>query len=458
MLYDSVAIDKVLNLLEHIEPVRGIGRVEQIIGLVIESSGPPDVNMGETCCIMQRDADPLMAEVVGFRNGKVLLMVLGEMRGIGPGCEVYATGGSLRVAVGDSLLGSVLDGLGRPIDGTCLSSACENISIYANPSNPLDRPRIKKPLPVGVKAIDGLLTFGRGQRVGIFAGSGVGKSTLLGMIAKNTVAEVNVIALIGERGREVKEFIERDLGPEGLKRSVVVVATSDQPALVRIKGAFVATAIAEYFRDEGKDVLLMMDSLTRFSMAQREVGLSTGEPPTTKGYTPSVFALMPKLLERCGTNNVGSITGIYTVLVDGDDMDEPIADAARGILDGHVVLSRKLANRNHFPSIDVLASISRVMPQVITKEHAGLVDRVKNTMAVYRDAEDLINIGAYVNGSSPQIDEAINLMPQINAFLRQSVIDKYEFADVINELAERIGVSLVEVPAEREENTFEMSD
>lgn len=448
----------VLDLIERTETVRGIGRVEQIIGLVIEASGPPDVNLGELCSIVQRDAEPLMAEVVGFRDRKVLLMVLGEMRGIGPGCEVYATGRSMRIAVGDALLGRILDGLGRPIDGKGAPASNTNVSIYADPLNPLDRPRITQPLPVGVKAIDGLLTFGRGQRVGIFAGSGVGKSTLLGMIAKNTAAEVNVIALIGERGREVKEFIERDLGPEGLKRSVVVVATSDQPALVRIKGAFIATAIAEYFRDEGKDVLLMMDSLTRFSMAQREVGLSTGEPPTTKGYTPSVFALMPKLLERCGTNNVGSITGIYTVLVDGDDMDEPIADAARGILDGHVVLSRKFANRNHFPAIDVLASISRVMPQVIARAHAGVVDRVKNTMAVYRDAEDLINIGAYVSGSSPQIDEAITLMPQINAFLRQTVHDKYEFPAIVSELASKIGATLDETARELEENTSEMSD
>jgi len=427
--------ERLLRRLGEKDCIRSIGKVEQIIGLAIESSGPPDANLGELCKIARPDGDYVLAEVVGFRDKKVVLMVLGEMRGIGPGCNVIATGRVLRAAVGQELLGRILDGLGNPIDGKGMPDDLVAHNIFAEPINPLERPRIDKPLPVGVKAIDGLITFGRGQRVGIFAGSGVGKSTLMGMIAKNTEAEVNVIALIGERGREVKEFIERDLGPEGLERSVVIVATSDQPALVRIRGAFVATAIAEYFRDCGNDVLLMMDSLTRFSMAQREVGLSAGEPPTTKGYTPSVFALMPKLLERCGRTNQGSITGIYTVLVDGDDLDEPIADAARGILDGHVVLSRKLANRNHFPSLDILASISRVMPQVVEKDHAELIQKCKNLMAVYRDSEDLINIGAYVSGSNRNIDEAIDYMPRINAFLRQSVDDHFDYARVIKELA-----------------------
>jgi len=352
------------------------------------------------------------------------------MEGIGPGSLVVATGNTLEVEVGEELLGRVLDGMGNPIDELGSFAIKTVYPVNNQPPNPLMRSRIQEPLALGVKAMDAMLTCGIGQRIGIFAGSGVGKSTLLGMIARNTQADINVIALIGERGREVKEFIENDLQEEGLKRSVVIVATSDQPPLVRMKGALLATSIAEYFRDRGKNVILMMDSLTRFSMAQREVGLAIGEPPVTKGYTPSVFAVLPKLLERAGNSNTGSITGLYTVLVDGDDMNEPIADAVRGILDGHIVLSRGLANKNHYPAIDVLASISRVMPNIVSKEHIELVGRLKDLMSTYKDSEDLINIGAYVKGTSKKVDEAIDKIDQINDFLKQGMYDKYSFEDI----------------------------
>ncbi|KXS45241.1 MAG: flagellum-specific ATP synthase [Candidatus Frackibacter sp. T328-2] len=355
--------------LETMSPINNFGKIRRVIGLIIESQGP-NVTLGEICLIKsQFNSEPVQAEVVGFKDNKVLLMPLGEMEGIGPGCRVEATGKSLKVKVGEELLGHVLDGLGHPLTDLNLDELTTEYSAHNTPPDPLTRQRITTPLPVGIRSIDGLLTCGRGQRLGIFAGSGVGKSTLLGMIARNTEADINVIGLIGERGREVREFIEKDLGEEGLARSVVVAATSDQPALVRLKGALVATAIAEYFRDQGKDVMLMMDSVTRFAMAQREVGLAVGEPPATRGYTPSVFATLPKLLERAGTNEVGTITGLYTVLVEGDDMNEPIADAVRGILDGHIALSRDLASQNHYPAIDVLESVSRVMNDIITKEH-----------------------------------------------------------------------------------------
>lgn len=415
---------KYAEALKHIDPVRVNGKVAQIIGLTVESEGP-DAAIGEVCQIYPvRGGSPIEAEVVGFRDNRVLLMPLGELQAIGPGCDVVATGRPLTVQVGSELLGQVLDGLGRPLDGGRLPTRMPRYSTQSVPSNPLKRPRVTDPLGTGVRCIDGLLTVGQGQRMGIFAGSGVGKSTLLGMIARNTSADVNVIALIGERGREVLEFIERDLGPEGLARSVVIVATSDQPALIRIKGALIATSIAEYFRDRGMNVMMMMDSVTRYAMALREVGLAIGEPPATRGYTPSVFAALPKLLERAGTGPTGSITAFYTVLVDGDDMNEPIADAVRGILDGHIVLSRHLAHKGHFPAIDVLASISRVMKDIVASEQQEAAEQLKRLLSVYRDSEDLINIGAYQRGTNPQIDKAIQFIDVINDYCRQRTTEK----------------------------------
>jgi flagellum-specific ATP synthase len=410
------------------------GRVSKIVGLTVESLGP-SVNMGEVCQITSPNKDKkILAEVVGFKENKILLMPLDELDGIGPGSTVEALGHSLKVAVSESMLGRVYDGLGNLIDEKEELYANELYNIENEAPNPLTRKMIRDPLPIGVKAIDGLLTIGKGQRVGIFAGSGVGKSTLMGMIARNTKADINVIALIGERGREVREFLERDLGEEGLKRSVVVVATSDKPALVRQKAAKTATAIAEYFRDMGNDVLLMMDSLTRFSMAQREIGLAIGEPPVSRGYTPSVFAVMPKLLERAGNSEVGSITALYTVLVDGDDMNEPITDTARGILDGHIVLSRKMANKNHYPAIDILQSISRVMSEVVEDEHKDNANKLKSTLAVYSDAEDLINIGAYSQGSNEEIDYSISKIKDIKSFLTQKTNEKFEYENEIHML------------------------
>ena len=423
-------LKKFSRAIEDTESIKMSGKVTQVIGLVIESKGP-NVSIGELCHIRSRfpGVEPIPAEVVGFREGLVLLMPIGEMQGIGPGCEVVSAQKTLRVKVGTELLGRVLDGLGNPMDGKGPILSKIEYPLHAEPPDPLQRPRIKDSLYVGVRAVDGLITLGSGQRIGIMAGSGVGKSTLLSMIARNTEADVSVISLVGERGREVRDFIERDLGEEGLKRSVVVVATSDKPALVRIKGAMTATAIAEYFRDQGRRVVLMMDSVTRFAMAQREVGLTIGEPPATRGYTPSVFALLPRLLERAGTSARGSITGIYTVLVDGDDMNEPIADAVRSILDGHIVLSRSIAAQNHFPAIDILASVSRVMTDVVTKEHREAAQRMRALMAVYKEAEDLIHIGAYVKGSSKRIDEAIQKIDAINDFLCQEVFEVTSFED-----------------------------
>ncbi len=422
-------IDKFTEAIYDCSSVKLTGKVTQVIGLVIESQGPT-VSVGELCYISSHNPDvpPIPAEVVGFREGYVMLMPVGEMQGIGPGCEVTAAQKMLNVKVGDELLGRVLDGLGNPIDGKGPILCKKEYSLQADPPHPLSRPRIHDSLYVGVRAIDGLITMGEGQRIGIMAGSGVGKSTLLSMIARNTEADISVIALVGERGREVRDFIERDLGEEGMKRSVVVVATSDQPALVRIKGAMTATAIAEYFRDQGRKVILMMDSVTRFAMAQREVGLTIGEPPATRGYTPSVFAMLPRLLERAGTSATGSITGIYTVLVDGDDMNEPIADAVRSILDGHIVLSRTIAAQNHFPAIDIMPSVSRVMNEVVSPEHLKAAQQMRQLMAVYRDAEDLIHIGAYVKGSSAKIDESIQKIDAINGFLCQGIfeVDSYE--------------------------------
>ena len=429
MIKNTIDLSRLTDAISEVKTIKLTGKVTQVVGLVIESAGPT-VSVGELCYVYPKNPElaPIPAEAVGFREGKVMLMPVGDMQGVGPGCEVLAAQKTLQVKVGDELLGRVLDGLGNPMDGKGEIQSKLEYPLQAPPPPPLERPRITESLYVGVRAIDGLMTLGDGQRIGIMAGSGVGKSTLLSMIARNTEADISVIALVGERGREVRDFIERDLGEAGLKRSVVVVATSDQPALVRIKGAMTATAIAEYFRDNGHRVILMMDSVTRFAMAQREVGLTVGEPPATRGYTPSVFALLPKLLERAGTSNSGSITGIYTVLVDGDDMNEPIADAVRSILDGHIVLDRNIAAQNHFPAIDVLGSVSRVMNEVVSPEHLQAAQNMRALMATYRDAEDLIHIGAYVKGSSKRIDAAIAKIDAINQFLCQGIfeVDNYE--------------------------------
>lgn len=411
-----------------------MGKVTKVVGLTIESIGP-DANLNDLCKIIPKDNPKMevMAEVVGFRDNRILLMPFESVDGVGPGSIVENTGSVLKVAVSDDVLGKTLDGLGRPITGEELTNATR-YPVECTPPDPMTREIIKDVLPLGVKAVDGLITVGKGQRIGIFAGSGVGKSTLLGMFARNTKADINVIALIGERGREVREFIERDLGEEGMRRSVVVVATSDKPALIRNKAAKTATAIAEYFRDQGKDVLLMMDSLTRFSMAQREIGLASGEPPVTRGYPPSVYSEMPKLLERAGMSSVGSITGLYTVLVDGDDFNEPITDTARGILDGHIMLSRKLGHKNHYPAIDVLQSISRVMGQIATREHKSVAGKLKNVLATYHEAEDLINIGAYKSGSNKNIDYAIEKIDLVNQYLRQGVDEKFSFDEELDML------------------------
>ncbi len=413
---------------------RKLGKVVNVVGLTIESAGP-DAKLGDVCRIIpnsDEETQPIMAEVVGFKDKKTLLMPFDAVDGIGLGSVVENTGETLTVMVSEELLGKTLDGLGRPIDGKEIKGTPYPVEAMA--PHPMSRAIIDEILPLGVKAVDGLITVGKGQRIGIFAGSGVGKSTLMGMFARNTKADINVIALIGERGREVREFIERDLGEEGMRRSVVVVATSDRPALERNKAAKTATAIAEYFRDQGKDVLLMMDSLTRFSMAQREIGLSSGEPPVTRGYPPSVYSEMPRLLERAGRAAVGSITGLYTVLVDGDDFNEPITDTARSILDGHIMLTRRLAHKNHYPAIDVLQSISRCMSQVAKREHKAAAGKLKNVLATYNEAEDLINIGAYKSGSNPDIDYAISMNKKVNEFLLQDVEEKVEFEDSVQRL------------------------
>lgn len=412
-----------------------LGKVAKVVGLTVESIGPA-AKLNDLCHIITQDKDQVInAEVVGFRDDRVLLMPYDQTVGVGLGSRVENTGAPLKVMVGDELLGKVLDGLGNPIDGSEIHCSC-GYSVLAQPPDPLTRELIDTVLPLGVKAVDGLITVGKGQRIGIFAGSGVGKSTLMGMFARNTKADINVIALIGERGREVREFIERDLGPEGMKRSVVVVATSDKPALIRKKAAMTATAVAEYFRDQGRDVLLMMDSLTRFSMAQREIGLASGEPPVSRGYPPSVYGEMPQLLERAGRSDKGSITGLYTVLVDGDDFNEPIADTARSILDGHIVLDRKIAQKNHYPAIDVLQSISRVMSSIVDPQHKKAAGQLKNVLATYAEAEDLVNIGAYKAGSNPSIDYALSKIDAVNEFLQQDVYEKLSFEESIQRLEE----------------------
>lgn len=417
-----------------------MGKVKEVVGLIIQVEGL-EVFMGEICkiCIEKQnrfcidDTDSVLAEVVGFKDNTVLLMPLAELTGIGPESLVIPTGMSLKVKVGDELLGNTLDGLGKPMNMD-FNFDGKYYGINRQPPNPFERKKIQDVISTGLKPIDGVLTCGEGQRVGIFAGSGVGKSTLLGMIAKYSEADVNVIALVGERGREVLEFIENDLGEEGYKKSVVVVATSDQPPLVRLKAAFVATTIAEYFRDQGKKVVLMMDSVTRFAMAQREIGLATGEPPTTRGYTPSVFATLPRLLERSGMSKDGSITAFYTVLVEGDDMNEPIADAVRGILDGHIILSRKIAAKNHFPAIDIQNSASRLMKEIVSKDHYKLAGNLRENLAVYAESEDLINVGAYVKGSNNRIDKSVDLITPINNFLKQGIEEKFSYKETLEEL------------------------
>lgn len=431
-----VDLSKYSKAIDRLDTFRHNGRVSQVIGVLVESHGPV-CGVGEIVEIYNRRSEPpVMAEVVGFREKATLLMPFGMVNDIRPGSEVVATGASLRVPVGKELLGRVLDGLGQPIDMKGQVVAQAKVSAAAVPPHPLTRKRIQDTLSLGVRAIDGLLTVGKGQRMGIFAGSGVGKSTLLGMIARNTSADVNVIALIGERGREVREFLEKDLGEEGVARSVVIVATSDQVPVARLRGAQVATAIAEYFRDCGLDVLLMMDSVTRVAWAQREIGLASGEPPTTRGYTPSVFSVLPQLLERSGTSDKGSITGLYTVLVEGDDMNEPVADTVRGILDGHIILNRDLAARNHYPAIDVLSSVSRVMSEVTSREHRQAAGKMRDTMATYRSSEDLINIGAYAQGSNPKIDFALSKIDEVNAFLRQRTDEHTDFETASKSLME----------------------
>lgn len=430
----SINFDKYKALLDK-SYEQEIGRVVKMVGLTIEASGP-NANLNDVCYITgEGNRNRIPAEVVGFRENRILLMPYDDMTGVGIGSLVENSGSAFKVPVGRNLLGKTLDGLGNPMDGSELMTN-QYYPAEAPPPDPLKRKIIDEVLPLGVKAVDGMLTVGKGQRIGIFAGSGVGKSTLLGMFARNTIADINVIALIGERGREVREFIERDLGEEGIKRSVLVVATSDKPALIRKKAAKTATAIAEYFRDQGKDVLLMMDSLTRFSMAQREIGLASGEPPVSRGYPPSVYSEMPKLLERAGNSENGSITGLYTVLVDGDDFNEPITDTARSILDGHIMLSRKLGHKNHYPAIDILQSISRCMSTIVSSEHKAASGKLKNVLATYQDAEDLINIGAYKSGSNPDIDYAIAKIKEVNAFLQQDVDTKLDFSNEISMLME----------------------
>ena len=420
--------------IDNITTVKHFGKVTQVVGLVIESAGPA-VSIGRLCNIENRDnGQSIKAEVVGFRDDRILLMPLGTVSGITPGAIVTSTSEQLRVPVGPELVGRVLGGLGQPIDGKGPLQTITTRSIDAEPIPALQRNRIAEPLHTGIKVIDLMTTVGKGQRLGVFAGSGVGKSVTLGMLARGSSADINVVGLIGERGREVREFIEKDLGPEGLKNTIVVAVTSDQPALIRIKGAMLATTIAEYFRDQGKDVMLMLDSLTRVAMAQREIGITVGEPPTTKGYTPSVFAMLPKLLERAGQKDKGSITGIYTVLVEGDDFNEPVSDAVRSILDGHVALSRKLASMNQYPAVDILDSISRLMIEVAPEASYDLAVRVREVYSVYRDAEDLINIGAYVKGSNPRIDHAIKKIHLLQDFFKQKINEKSIYANSIEEL------------------------
>ena len=428
----TIDLEQYIRAVADTEPMKVYGRVVEITGIIIKATGVK-ARIGESCKILSDDAE-LDAEVVGFREGKVLLMAVGDLSNVRSGSRVLPIGKKVSVRVSRALIGRVINDRGEPIDGKGPIRGID-YPLYSQAPHALKRRRITEPIDLGIRAINGLLTCGKGQRIGIMAGSGVGKSVLLGMMARYTAASVNVIALIGERGREVREFIEKDLGEEGMKKSVVVVSTSEQPPLAKVRGAMAATAIAEYFRDQGSDVLMLMDSLTRVAMAQREIGLATGEPPTAKGYTPSVFALLPKLLERVGTSEgKGSITGIYTVLVEGDDMSEPVADSARAILDGHIVLSRELAMENHYPAIDVLQSISRLMPDIVDAKHKDLASRFMDTMAAYKRVEDMINLGAYKEGSNPKVDFAIKMIDRLRAYLRQGMNERRDFADSLQGL------------------------
>jgi len=438
MSYVSSFLEKWQERLKSVRPLRPEGKIVEVAGLSVQATGPA-ARIGEICVACPEGGAPVTLEVVGFRDSRLLLMPLGSMEGLSPGTPLLVSGEPRTVSVGMGLVGRVLGSLGQPIDDGPPLTAEERAPLIKPPPPPLSRGRITEPFITGIRAIDGCITCGKGQRVGIMAGSGIGKSKLIGMMARNTRADVNVIALIGERGREVREFLENDLGEDGLKRSVVVVATSDEPPLLRISGAYVATAVAEWFRDRGMDVLLLMDSVTRFAMAQREVGLAIGEPPATRGYPPSVFALLPKLLERAGNAERGSITGFYAVLVEADDLNDPVGDAVRSILDGHVALSRALASRGHYPAIDVLESVSRSMIDVVSDEHLELAMRIRRHLAVYQDAEDLINIGAYAQGSNPDIDEAIRLNPAIRAFLTQGLREKFDFEEVVPAMRRVLG-------------------
>jgi flagellum-specific ATP synthase len=447
-------LSKYKEIVEDVEVIKFSGNVERIVGLTIESVGPA-VKYGDLCRIKTGESQYLYAEVVGFNRNRVILMPIGDMKGVVPGAEVYAVGTSLMVPVGKELLGRVISGIGKPLDGRGEIFTRAKYPVEGREINPLNRTVISQPLSVGIRAIDGLITVGRGQRIGIFSGSGVGKSTLLGMIARYTDADVNVIALIGERGREVKDFVEKELGADGLKRSVVVAATSDQPPMLRLRGAFLAHAIAEYFRDQGMAVNLLLDSVTRFAMAQREVGLAAGEPSATRGYPPSVFSMMPRLLERAGTSNTGgSITGFYTVLVEGDDMNEPIADAARGILDGHIVLDRKFANKGHYPAINVLASVSRCMKDVVDPEHLKAAYRFRELLAAYSESEDLINLGGYVRGANPTVDKAISMIGQMNEFLRQGIYEHETFDGTKSRLISMMAEEEKPKTRQRQQATF----
>jgi len=432
----TIDFGKYYRTLDTMDTLERAGRVTKIVGLAVEASGPPS-KIGDVCRMYTLDGTrSVQTEIVGFREGQTLLMPFGSVEGVGLGSYVVYTGTSLKVPVGKNLTGRILDALGHPFDDLPVPEPDAWYPAENVPPNPLTRDRIHEVLPLGIKAIDGMLTVGRGQRLGIFSGSGVGKSTMLGMIARYAVADVNVIVLVGERGREVRDFVERDLGEEGLKKSVLVIATSDQPALLRLKCAMTGTAIAEYFRDCGMKVLLLMDSLTRFAMAQREIGMAAGEPPVSRGFPPSVYTILPKLLERSGMSDKGSITGLYTVLVEGDDLNEPISDTVRGILDGHIVLSRAIANSNHYPPIDVLGSVSRVMPDIVDEDHFGTFGSLKNMIAVYREAEDLINIGAYKHGANPEIDRAVKLHPAIQSFLKQGINESHTFEETLEMMAE----------------------
>ena len=431
-------IQGMLSRLECSDTFNHMGKIDKIVGMMVESIGPT-TSIGEICKVHSTmDNSFVYAEVVGFRENRVLLMPYAELSGVAPGSIVEGTKSKLSVPISSNLIGRTINPLGEPIDEFGEITETHNVDVESPYSNPLNRPRINETISFGVKPIDGLLTIGKGQRMGIFAGSGVGKSTLLGMIARNVKADINVIALVGERGREVREFIERDLGEEGMRRSVLVVATSDQPAMLRLKCPQVATAIAEYYRDQGNDVLLMMDSLTRFAMAQREIGLASGEPPVARGYTPSLYTIMPKLLERTGNFEKGSITGIYTVLVEGDDTNEPISDTVRGIIDGHIILSRKIAARNHYPAIDILGSVSRLMNDIVAPEQVDIANELRAIMAVYEANYDLISIGAYKRGANPALDKAIQKIDKINAFLRQRTTDKFEYDQTVALMREAI--------------------